>query len=331
MATVDEEQPLAPDEHSDNDQDSSIGDDAASSTQSLTSSILEYRKENGRTYHAYKDGKYSLPNDDIENERLDLQHELFRRTFDGRLGLAPPNDPSYEAEHVLDVGTGTGIWAIEYGDEHPEAKVIGIDLSPNQPSWLPPNVEFQIDDIDEEWTYSAPFDYVHSRMMNSSVKDWRVYLEKCLQSLAPGGYVEVQEIDLSAKSDDGTLREDSYLSRWLKLLGEATVLLGRPYQDIQQIKDIMADVGFSDVTVKYFRWPTNPWPKDAKHKALGQWHNVNIGSAIEALTLAPFTRALGWKADEARAFAAHVRRDLNDRRIHAYWPIVSVYGQKPLS
>ncbi|KAM6527498.1 hypothetical protein FSOLCH5_003565 [Fusarium solani] len=140
-------------------------------------------------------------------------------------------------------------------------------------------------------------------MMNSSVKDWKVYLDKCFV----------------------------YLSRWLKLLGEATVLLGRPYQDIQQIQDIMAEVGYSDVTVKYFRWPTNPWPKDAKHKALGQWHNVNIGSAIEALTLAPFTRALGWKDDEARAFAAHVRRDLNDRRIHAYWPIVSVYGQKPLS
>lgn len=142
-----------------------------------------------------------------------------------------------------------------------------------------------------------------------------------VRSLAPGGYVEVQEIDLSAKSDDGTLREDSHLSRWLKLLGEATVLLGRPYQDVQQIKDIMADVDFSDVTVKYFRWPTNPWPKDAKHKALGQWHNVNIGNAIEALTLAPFTRALGWKTDEARAFAAHVRKDLTDRRTHAYWPM----------
>ncbi|RSL43529.1 hypothetical protein CEP54_015047 [Fusarium duplospermum] len=188
-----------------------------------------------------------------------------------------------------------------------------------------------IDDIDEEWTYSAPFDYVHSRMMNSSVKDWRVYLEKCLQSLAPGGYVEVQEIDLNAKSDDGTLREDSYLSRWLKLLGEATVLLGRPYQDIQQIQDIMAEVGFRDVTVKNFKWPTNPWPKDTKHKALGQWHNANMSSAIEALTLAPFTRALGWSPAEVQAFLVHARKDLNNRGIHAYWPIVSVYGRKPLS
>lgn len=44
-----------------------------------------------------------------------------------------------------------------------------------------------------------------------------------VRSLASRVYVEMREIDLSAKSDDGTLREDSYLSRWFKLLGEATV------------------------------------------------------------------------------------------------------------
>ncbi|CRJ81553.1 hypothetical protein BN1708_001922 [Verticillium longisporum] len=146
--------------------------------------------------------------------RIDLQHELFRRMFNGRLGLAPPDNPNYEAEHVLDVGTGTGICAIEYGGEHPEAKV---------------------------------------KMFTSR----GFALVDMVRSLAPGDCVEVQEIDLNAKSDDGTLREDSHLSRRLKLLGEATVLLGRQYQDIQQIKDIMADVGFSDVTDKYFMWPTN--------------------------------------------------------------------------
>jgi methylase of polypeptide subunit release factors len=33
---------------------------------------------------------------------------------------------------VLDIGTGTGIWAIDFADEHPEAEVIGTDLSPIQ-------------------------------------------------------------------------------------------------------------------------------------------------------------------------------------------------------
>lgn len=53
--------------------------------------------------------------------------------LDNKLGLAPPNDPNSKAKRVLDVGTGTGIWAIDYADEHPEAKVVGVDLSPIQP------------------------------------------------------------------------------------------------------------------------------------------------------------------------------------------------------
>lgn len=48
---------------------------------------------------------------------------MFLLTFDGRLGTAPPNSKDAKVGRVLDLGTGTGIWAIEFGDEHPEAEV----------------------------------------------------------------------------------------------------------------------------------------------------------------------------------------------------------------
>lgn len=86
--------------------------------------------------------EYAMPNDDIENERLgksslnynmkamiaqsclvDLQHHLFLYTFENKLGLAPPNDANAKVKRVLDLGTGTGIWALDYADEHPEAEV----------------------------------------------------------------------------------------------------------------------------------------------------------------------------------------------------------------
>ncbi|KAJ4196191.1 hypothetical protein NW759_016423 [Fusarium solani] len=117
----------------DDEEDSTVGDDNASSTASVTSSILNYRLENGRTYHAYKEGKYYMPNDEKENNRLDLQHNLFLLTFGNKLGLSPPNLPEFKTGRVLDLGTGTGIWAIDFADEHPETEVIGVDLSPTQP------------------------------------------------------------------------------------------------------------------------------------------------------------------------------------------------------
>lgn len=43
------------------------------------------------------------------------------------------NDEIYKApvknpQKVLDIGTGTGIWAIDFANDHPEASVIGLDL-----------------------------------------------------------------------------------------------------------------------------------------------------------------------------------------------------------
>lgn len=46
---------------------------------------------------------------------------------------------------------------------------------------VPPNVRFIIDDIEEEWQYSSKFDYIHSRMMNSSVADWESYATKIFE------------------------------------------------------------------------------------------------------------------------------------------------------
>ncbi|KAF4811474.1 putative methyltransferase tdiE [Colletotrichum siamense] len=302
----------------------------ASSTISLRPSLRSYHEENGRTYHHYKEGKYNIPNDDKELDRQDLEHHLWLLTLDDRLGLAPPCQPNANVGRVLDVGTGTGIWAMNYGEEHPQVRVYGNDLSPVQPDHTPPNVRFEVDDVEDEWTFSRPFDYIHSRVMTSSISDWSLYLRRCFDNLEPGGYLELQELDCVPRSDDGTLTPQSPLMKWADLLVEASEKCGRPYIRIPPLKDLMVEIGFEDVCIYMHKWPTNSWPKDPKFKELGMWQNQSMMEGLDGFTMAPLTRALKWKKDEVNVFLIDVRKEINNRDVHAYWPIYFIMGRKPL-
>ena len=79
-------------------------------TSTLRSSVYAYTYENGRRYHAFKSGTYLLPNDDKEQDRLDLVHHVWLLFLRGQLSSAPLKRP----KNVLDLGTGTGVWAADF-------------------------------------------------------------------------------------------------------------------------------------------------------------------------------------------------------------------------
>lgn len=97
---------------------------------------------------------------------------------DGHLHLAPID---WSPQRVLDIGCGTGTWCIEMADLYPSAEVIGVDLSPFQPVLVPPNVSFQLDDVEEEWTWTRPFDYIHVRYMARPICDWPRLIRQCFE------------------------------------------------------------------------------------------------------------------------------------------------------
>ena len=195
--------------------------------------------------------------------------------LDNKLHLCPAGKDK-PLGRVLDAGTGTAVWAVDFADEHPDVQVVGIDLSPTQPSTVPPNVEFFVEDLESSWTFHTKFDFIYMRMLLGSIKDWPKLFSQAYDNLHPGGWVELMESIQPIACDDGTLPKDSALLKWTHLTLEATRKLGAPMDSALYHKKRLIDAGFVNVVQRDFKWPTNPWPRDPKHKEKGKQAIIEI-------------------------------------------------------
>ncbi|KAI4241972.1 MAG: hypothetical protein LQ352_007333 [Teloschistes flavicans] len=298
--------------------------DSSSYTTSLTSSKTAYQYQHGRRYHAYQSGRYDLPNDELEQQRLELQYHALRLAFGDKLFFAPIGD---KPTKVLDVGTGTGIWAIDVAESLPDTQVTGTDLSPIQPNWVPPNCSFEVDDAEQLWTFPVEhFDLVHTRIMNAFVQDWDRLFEQSFRHLKPGGWMECQELSVAVHSDDGTLSEDSYVRRWCNNEEAAWNKIGLSVNlEGKELQTRMEKAGFVNTTVQIFKLPIGTWPADSKLKEIGAIQLVAMLEGLEGLTIAPWVRHLGWKEEDVGSFIEKVKNEWKDKNIHTHFPLWVCY------
>lgn len=106
----------------DEDLSSCYGDSTNGSyTTSLSSSVFDFVYENGRRYASSRSSgkstaEYLFPNDEKEQERLDLVHHIWGLLFKGELHKAKFDTAAMKEKaakgepfRVLDLGTGTGM------------------------------------------------------------------------------------------------------------------------------------------------------------------------------------------------------------------------------
>ncbi|OAQ89460.1 helix-turn-helix, Psq [Purpureocillium lilacinum] len=293
---------------------------------SVTSSVYACTYERGRRYQCFKNGRYPIPNDDQEQDREDMKHAMLMELTDGTLFFSPVGD---NPQSILDIGTGTGIWAIEVGDKYPSARVCGIDLTPIQPLWVPPNVEFLVDDCEQDWLVRN-VDLVHFRFMAVILKDISIVMEHAYECLRPGGWIEFQELMGVPSCDDGTMPEDDPFVRLYATAGKAWAKLGLSTTIAARLEPYLRDAGFTNVHCKVLKVPIGVWAKDKTMRLIGLYQKRAVDEFISTFAGRPF-EALGLDPTAVQIDLALARQSIDDISVHRYFPYYFWYAQKPAS
>ncbi|KAK8031344.1 S-adenosyl-L-methionine-dependent methyltransferase [Apiospora arundinis] len=322
------------------------------------SSVLD---ESGRMYHGYKEGKYLIPNDAEEQDRLDFQHAALTLLLNGNLFLAPL---SQVPETVLDVATGTGIWAIEFAEQFPTSTIIGTDLSPIQPTHIPPNCTFIVEDSEEEWLFrydpshlpaaatgepqqlqqqgeeregvgkekatpnlGLTFDYIHLRLVVTCFDNPKTVMKHAFDSLNPGGWIEYQDMVLDMGQENPNYRGDA-VQRYFYACQKGALAVGRDILCPKNYKEWLEETGFVDVHERILLIPLSPWHDHPVLKEVGVYFLRNAYEGARGFGW-KMLRASGLSVEQTESLVAELRKEVLDRDNHSYLLFYDVCGRKP--
>ncbi|KIX07729.1 uncharacterized protein Z518_02383 [Rhinocladiella mackenziei CBS 650.93] len=264
----------------------------ATSSYTIASSVYNFRVENGRRYHDYKDG-HIFPSDDVSQENEMIGHEMILLLLDNKYYLSPIDESSLGC--VADVGTGMGLWAEGVAEKYPDATVVGIDTTPHERT-THPNCSFIISDATEEWVLDDPsmkFDLVHLRYMFGAIKDWAALYKQSFDNMNSGGWIEQLEIEIKASTDDDSDRPGSHIKRICALHTELGAASGREFDIAATMKEHIEQAGFVDVQQQRLKLPLGPWPSDPKMKEVGRLFERFYKTGLQGWLLHICTRSWG--------------------------------------
>ncbi|GAW19723.1 hypothetical protein ANO14919_092120 [Xylariales sp. No.14919] len=160
--------------------------------------------------------EYLMTRDYVDNNRINLQHFLFREMFGY---LTHPSIPlTGPALRVADVGTGTGIWLRDLASQLPKnTQLDGLDISfdamPPKPL-LPANMSLYRWNIKEAVPEElvGVYDVVHIRHFLFVLRDHEIKgaVASLFKLLKPGGYLQWTEPDMASfRVEKGVSGEES--------------------------------------------------------------------------------------------------------------------------
>lgn len=268
---------------------------------------------------------YPLPKDMDEINRLDFQHYLLRSGFSGNY-LAPLQNPST----ILDVGSGSGRWAMEMAARFPAARVVGVDLvAPtvdvsqvlgNGLDAQPMNFEFAIGNILEGLPFpDASFDFVHQRLLITAIpmRFWPKVINELVRVTRPGGWVELAECGVPERGGPGLT---GLWASWIAFLKSRDV----DFTVGHTIGKKLTEGGLHNVDQRGMRFPMGAWGGRIGRSSAADC--LAVGKALRAGVVASGTLS---EAEYDRLYDL-TQHEFMQRRGTGVLPFYLACGQRPL-
>ncbi len=267
---------------------------------------------------------YALPADIEEIDRLDFQHYMLRFAFQGNYA-APISAPA----SILDVGAGTGRWAIEMAQMFPHATVIGLDVKPpavdaratGRPDAdvRPPNYAFKPGNLLEGLPFEdGSFEFVHQRLLFTAIPHdrWPWVARELTRVTRPGGWVEL--VDSIGLANGGPNVER--LMEWIRQLSARR---GVDLMDGSRIGEYLEATALVNQSARRIDLPTGAYGGRLGKLVATDFFSVCKGYGGIAAAQG-VTTPEAWDETLERAQA-----DLNTSQYQCVTPFFIAYGQRP--
>ncbi|EJU01928.1 S-adenosyl-L-methionine-dependent methyltransferase [Dacryopinax primogenitus] len=236
-----------------------------------------------RTWHE-ADAPYTFANDDTEWERLNGVHRAIKEYLGNRVTLAPLEDLTPSPKNILELGAGTGVWAMDVANMFPNATVTAVDISFNNIRNPPRNVVLKQLNLLEGFPWEPEtFDIVHMRFLLVHMPNFPELAKKCAQVLRPGGILLLEDLDLNLYAMDGEITDnirtfyDHYHGHMAKsgVDGETGAKLEGVLHQLRM---------FSDIHVHNMPAPiSGPFTDDPKLNKMGAEMRKSLGKAFDGI------------------------------------------------
>jgi ubiquinone/menaquinone biosynthesis C-methylase UbiE len=266
------------------------------------------------------------------------QKELTRLVYQDRMittlmgGILPEQPDPTVFHRVLDVGCGTGGWAIEAAQTYPEMSLVGIDISQRMIKYacaqakahhVDDRVKFYVMDALRPLDFlEASFDLVNMRLGVSFVRtwDWVKLLTEFLRITRVGGIVRVTDSAFMHQSNSSALTQLFDMSQ------HAFFRAGHLFTDestglIDHLSRLLYQCGCEGVQTKAYTLEYRAGILAAE----AYLEDVKLGFQ----TARPFIQKWGCASKDYDAVYQQALEEMRQPDFHMAWNLLTVWGSKP--